>query len=184
MAGGPPLRRLSQQRVRVYTLDPHVRRLQHPGLQTSRQRCRFVAGGTPQVSVSGAGREVTTHPVGGVAQGRSWCHPGPCRSSVENARCATQCSLAHARRDSGRTREIRTVPRGGALARSVGAAWQGSPKDAPNRLPGFPASSEGTLVARLLWSPASLTRDRPLWSGALGFTILPLRVGPGDFAVG
>lgn len=50
MAGGPPLRRLSRQRVRVYTLDPHVRRLQHPGLQTSRQRCRFVAGGdTPGV---------------------------------------------------------------------------------------------------------------------------------------
>lgn len=113
----------------------------------------------------------------GVTQGRVdrvWKMQGVQRSA----------SLAHARRDSGRTREIRTVPRGGALARSVGAAWQGSPKDAPNRLPGFPASSEGTLVARLLWSPASLTCDRPLWSGALGFTILPLRVGPGDFAVG
>lgn len=184
MAGGPPLRRLSQQRVRVYTLDPHVRRLQHPGLQTSRQRCRFVAGGTPQVSVSGAGREVTTHPVGGVAQGRSWCHPGACRSSVENARCATQCFPCT--RTKGFWTHARNpyCPQGGALARSVGAAWQGSPKDAPNRLPGFPASSEGTLVARLLWSPASLTRDRPLWSGALGFTILPLRVGPGDFAVG
>lgn len=127
MAGGPPLRRLSQQRVRVYTLDPHVRRLQHPGLQTSRQRCRFVAGRTPQVSVSGAGREVTTHPVGGVAQGRSWCHPGACRSSVENARCATQCSLAHARRDSGRTREIRTVPGEGPWP----GLWERHGKEAP-----------------------------------------------------
>lgn len=184
MAGGPPLRRLSQQRVRVYTLDPHVCRLQHPGLQTSRQRCRFVAGGdTPGVRQWGWERGYDASGRGGGARALL---VSPRAVSIECGKCKVCNAVLPCTRTKGFWTHARNpyCPRGGALARSVGAAWQGSPKDAPNRLPGFPASSEGTLVARLLWSPASLTRDRPLWSGALGFTILPLQVGPGDFAVG
>lgn len=187
MAAGPPLRRLSRQRVTVYTLDPHVRCLQHPGLQTSRQRCRFVGGGHPRCLSVGLGERLRRIRSGGMAQGRSWCHPGPCRSSVENARCATQCFPCT--RTKGFWTHARNpyCPQGRGPGPVCGSGMarkpQGRPKPTP-RLSRFLGRHARRLVARLLWSPASLTRDRPLWSGALGFTILPLRVGPGDFAVG
>lgn len=156
MAGGPPLRRLSRQRVRVYTLDPHVRRLQHPGLQTSRQRCRFVAGGgdTPGVRQWGWERGYDASGRGGGARALL---VSPRAVSIECGKCKVCNAVLPLHTHEGildaRAKSVLSPGRGPGPVCGSGMARkpQGRPKPTPrlSRFLGRHARRQASLVPGL-----------------------------------